>query len=217
MRVLLVGASGLVGRECLRLLIAEPAISRVVVLARRPLPPAALAPKVEAQVVDFDHLKHAAVFPKADAVLCALGTTMRQAGSQQRFREVDYGYPLAAARLALAQGARHFLLVSALGADARSRVFYNRVKGELEAAVSALGYRSVTIARPSLLLGDREEFRLGERILTPFAFLIPGRLRPVKATAVAAALVDAAVRDEAGVRVIESEEIRPAERLGARA
>jgi uncharacterized protein YbjT (DUF2867 family) len=210
MNTLLVGATGLVGRDCLRLLVAEPAISRVVVLARRPLPPAALAPKVEVRILDFDRLESAGVFPAVDAVLCALGTTIRQAGSQLRFREVDYGYPLAVARLALAQGARHFLLVSALGANAQSRVFYNRVKGEVENAIRSLGYRSVTIARPSFLVGERDEIRLGERIMTPLAFLMPGRLRPVKAAAVAGALVAAAVRDEAGVRILESEVIRRA-------
>jgi uncharacterized protein YbjT (DUF2867 family) len=212
MDILLIGATGLVGRECLRLLAATPAIARVVVLARRPLPPAMLAPKVEVRVTDFALLGTAELFPKVDAVLCALGTTIRQAGSPERFREVDYGYPLAVAKLALARGARQFLLVSATGANARSRMLYSRVKGELEAAVSALGFRGVTIARPSFLVGDREEFRLAERILTPIAHLIPGRLRAVKATAVAKVLVDAALADRPGVRVLESEEIRKLEK-----
>ena len=207
MNVLLIGATGLVGRECLRLLVVEPSITRVVVLARRPLPPDALGPKVESHVVDFDHLERAAEIAKADAVFCALGTTIRRAGSQQRFREVDFGYPLAVAKLALAQGARHFLLVSALGADSRSRVFYNRVKGDLEAAVRALGYRSVTIARPSLLLGDREEFRLGEKVFARLGWMVPRRWKPVPAVDVARVLVRAAVEDVAGVRVIESREI----------
>jgi len=210
MHALLLGATGLVGRELLTQLATEPACTSITVLARRPLPPAALGPKVEARVVDFDHLEQAGDLPPVDAVFCTLGTTIRQAGSQQRFREVDFGYPLAVAKLALARGARHFLLVSAVGASARSRVFYSRVKGELEDAVGALGYRSVTIARPSFLLGEREEFRLGERILTPFAFLVPGRLRPVQAAAVAGVLVRAAVVDAAGVRIVESEEIRRA-------
>jgi uncharacterized protein YbjT (DUF2867 family) len=213
MDTLLVGATGLVGRECLRLLIAEPSVSRVAVLARRALPPAAIAPKVEARVVNFDHLDRTGECPRADAVICALGTTIRQAGSQQRFREVDFGYPLTVAKLALAQGARHFLLVSALGANARSRVFYNRVKGELEDAVGALGYRSVTIVRPSLLLGDREEFRLGERVAAHLGFLVPRRLKPVRAVAVAAALVRAAVADLPGLRIVESAEMRKAERV----
>ena len=202
---LLVGATGLVGREILRQLAIEPACTRITVLGRRELP-TPLPDKVEARVVDFAHLELAGEFPKADAVFCALGTTMRRAGSQQRFREVDYEYPLAVARLALARGARHFLLVSALGAGARSRVFYSRVKGELEDAVGALGYRSVTIVRPSLLLGAREEYRRGERIFARLGFLLPRRLKPVRAAAVAAVLVRAAVNDVPGVRVIDSEE-----------
>ena len=206
MNVLLIGATGLVGRELLTQLATEPACIHITVLARRQLP-APVPPKVESHVVDFDHLESAAEFAKADAVFCALGTTIRQAGSQQRFREVDFGYPLAVAKLALAQGARHFLLVSALGADTRSRVFYNRVKGDLEVSVSALGYRSVTIARPSLLLGHREEFRLGERVFARIGWMVPRRWKPVPAVDVARVLVRAAVEDAAGVRVIESREI----------
>jgi len=205
--IVLAGATGLVGRSCLRLLVAEAACSRVVVLARRPLDPESLAPKVEAHHVDFDRLADHAPLLRADAVLCALGTTMRVAGTRERFRHVDFDYPLALARHGLAQGARHFLLVSALGADARSRVFYPRVKGELEEAVRRLGYRSLTIARPSFLLGERGEFRLGEQIARRLAFLVPRRFKPVPAAAVAAALVWAALADEPGVRVIESGEM----------
>ena len=206
MRALLVGASGLVGREMLKLLVDEPACTRVIVLARRPLPsPPA---KVEAHVVDFDHLEAAASLVDADAVFCALGTTMRQAGSQERFRRVDYGYALAVARLARERGARQFLLVSALGADARSRIFYNRVKGELEEAVLALGYPGVTIVRPSLLLGEREEFRLGERIFAHLGWLVPRRFKPVRAASVAAALVRSAVEGAPGVRIVESRDIQ---------
>ena len=159
-------------------------------------------------VVDFDRLADYEDLFAVDQVLCALGTTIGTAGSQQRFRLVDYEYPLAAARLALAQGATHYLLVSALGANARSRVFYNRVKGELEATLATLPYRSVTIARPSLLLGPRAEYRLGEQIAKRFAFLVPEKYKPVGAHAVAAALVRAAKDDAPGWHVMESSDIR---------
>ena len=119
--------------------------------------------EVELHVIDFDRLASYASLLAVDQILCALGTTIRKAGSQQAFRTVDFEYPAEIARLGIERGARHFLLVSALGADARSRVFYNRVKGELENAVLALPYRAHTIVRPSLLLGEREETRLGER------------------------------------------------------
>jgi uncharacterized protein YbjT (DUF2867 family) len=208
--ILLLGATGLVGSHCLRLLATDPAFTRVVVPTRRPLPVEHVSGSVEPHVVDFDNLSaHAPLF-RVDQIICALGTTIRRAGSQARFRVVDYEYPLAAARLGLAQGAKHYLLVSSIGANARSRAFYTRVKGELESVVLALDYRSVTIARPSLLLGPRAEYRLGEQIARRLAFLAPGRYKPVPAHAVAAALVRAAKEDAPGKRIMESREIREA-------
>lgn len=209
--ILLLGATGLVGSHCLRLLAADRAFGRVVVLTRRPLSREAVTGSVESHIVDFARLASYATLFRVDQVLCALGTTIKAAGSQARFRVVDYEYPLAAARLGLEQGATHYLLVSALGANARSRIFYNRVKGELESAVMALGYRAVTIARPSLLVGPRAEYRLGEQIAKRFAFLVPSKYKPVGAHAVAAALVRAAKADAPGVRIIESKEIRQKE------
>jgi uncharacterized protein YbjT (DUF2867 family) len=208
---LLLGATGLVGGECLRLLASDPRVGPVSVIGRRPLPvemrDSLEASRVEEHVIDFEDPRACAVLPPADQVVCALGTTIRKAGSQERFRRVDHDYPLAIARHAVEHGARHFLLVSALGANSRSRVFYNRVKGELEESISALPYRSVTIVRPSLLLGERPELRLGEEIGKRLSFLVPGRYRPVAAASVAAALVQAALDDLPGRRIIESEEI----------
>ena len=158
--------------------------------------------------MDFDKLAKRPPPRDVDAVVCALGTTIKVAGSQEAFRRVDYDYPLALARLGLAAGAKQFVLVSALGANAKSPVFYNRVKGELEDAVRSLGYASVAIVRPSLLLGARREFRLGEEIAKRFGFLAPGKYRPVEARAVANALVTAVREQQPGVRVIESDEIR---------
>lgn len=206
--VVLVGATGLVGGECLRLLLADPAFARVVVLARRPLSPGIQGPTLDAHVVDFDRLDAQRDLLRTDIVICALGTTIRQAGSRERFRAVDFGYPLAVARLALEQGVGHYLLVSALGADPRSRVFYNRVKGELEGALGVLGFPSMGIVRPSLLVGERAEFRLGERIFQRLGFLVPGRYKPVHARDVAAALVRLAKEGAPGRRVVDSAEIR---------
>jgi uncharacterized protein YbjT (DUF2867 family) len=206
--VLLCGATGLVGRECLRLLAADPGVGRIVVLARRPLggvPARAVgAPDVEQHVVDFDQLERHAERLRVDQIICSLGTTIRKAGSKERFRQVDHDYPLGIGRLAAEQGANHFLLVSATGADPRSLFFYSRVKGEVEAAVSALPFRSVSIVRPSLLLGEREEFRLGEEIGKRLSFLFPPGKRPVHASSVAAALLQLAREDGPGRRTVES-------------
>ncbi|HJV75153.1 MAG TPA: hypothetical protein VJ654_13085 [Noviherbaspirillum sp.] len=206
--ILLCGASGLVGGECLRLLLADPAVDRVVTLGRKPLALETTvtgnAAKLEQHVIDFDRLDSYADLLRVDQIICALGTTIKQAGSEERFRQVDFDYPLALARLGAEQGAKHFLLVSAMGANACSRIFYNRVKGELEEAIFALPYQSVTIARPSLLLGERDEFRLGEELGKRFAFLFPSRYKPITAGAVAAALVEAAREDRPERRIMES-------------
>ena len=206
--VALLGATGLVGRNCLELLADDRAFERIVVVTRRRFGEAT-APRVEGHLIDFDQLEaHPDVFA-VDQVICALGTTIKTAGSRERFRAVDYGIPLAAARMALRKGARHFLLVSSIGADADSRFFYLRVKGELEDALRTLGFRSVTIVRPSVLLGDRGEFRLGEEVAKRFGSLVPGRWRPVEARDVARALVRSAKDDVPGLHIIESSEIVP--------
>ena len=206
--VLLAGATGLVGRECLRLMLDDPSFSRIVVFARRAPADRVSSPRLDWSVVDFARLEaHRSRFA-VDAVMCALGTTIKQAGSQARFREVDHDYPLAMARLGVAAGASQYLLVSALGADPASRIFYNRVKGETERDIRLLPYPSVTIVRPSLLVGDRAEFRLGERIAQRLGFLMPGGLKPIHARTVATALVASAKDKRPGQRVLNSAEMR---------
>jgi len=207
-RVLLAGATGLVGGELLAQLAADSTVSRVTAMVRRnpgplPLP----ADRIRTEIVDFDDLAGREALFGVDQVFCALGTTRARAGSREAFRRVDFDYPLEIARLAREGGARHFLLVSALGADARSAVFYNRVKGELEEAVRALGFRSLTIVRPSLLQGERAEFRPVEALMKRLAWVAPRRYAPVHAGDVAGALVAAAREDAPGLRVIESADI----------
>jgi len=198
-----------VGSELLDQLKADATVTRIVLIARRPLP--TLDPRIESHVVNFDALD-SDLFA-VDQIICALGTTMKQAGSKEAFRRVDLEYPLAMAKLGLARGARHFLLVSALGADVESRIFYNRVKGELEDSLRTLPYRSVTIVRPSLLLGKRAEFRPFERLAMIVGEIVPGRYRPVRARDVARALMSAARKDEPGFRIIESEHITTADKF----
>jgi uncharacterized protein YbjT (DUF2867 family) len=203
---MVLGATGLVGRECLRLLLDDPSVTRVVALVRRPLSDSTPA-KLRVEVVDFERLASRGDLFAVDQIFCALGTTIKQAGSQAAFRRVDLEYPLAVAKLGVEHGAQDFLLVSALGASARSRIFYSRVKGELEDALRTLPYRSVTIVRPSMLVGERSETRLGEQIATRIGWLAPGKYKPVLASDVAAALVNAARVHAPGRQIIESNEI----------
>lgn len=206
--ILLIGATGLVGSECLRLLLENDAFSRVVVLSRRPLIAPPSQPRLQVHLVDFDRLTSAASCFGVDQIMCALGTTMKAAGSRRRFRAVDLLYPLTAAHLGVEKRVSHFLLVSSLGADAKSRFFYSRMKGELENAVTELPYRSLTIARPSLLVGKREHSRLAERAVGGLRGLFPARYRPIHATDVARVLVQQAIADKPGRRIIESIELR---------
>jgi len=204
-RLLLVGATGAVGRAVLAQALADPRVAQVVALTRRSLPPAA---KLSNIVVDFDKLPEGAPWWKVDAVVCTLGTTRRAAGSKEKFAAVDRDLPLRIARLARAAGATRFALNSSLGADAASGNFYLRTKGEAEDAIRQLGYPGYTIVRPSLIDADRIESRPGERLALIFARalnpLIPLRWKAVKPGAIARALLDAALAPAPVSRVIES-------------
>jgi uncharacterized protein YbjT (DUF2867 family) len=202
------GATGLVGQALVRRLVADSGWREVRALTRRPLPTGLTGPIVVPTQVDYSQLDPPPPWAAADHIFCALGTTMRQAGSAEAFRRVDFDYVVALARATLARGARHFLLVSAVDASPTSRFFYNRVKGEVEQAIAGLGFRSVTIARPSLLLGDRGTFRWVEQVGKVLGVLAPARWRPVEAEQVAGALVEAARRDQAGVTIMENKELR---------
>ena len=206
MNLMIVGATGLVGRHALQIALAHPGIARVVAPVRRSV---GGHPKLVAPVVDFDALPPDAPWWAVDAVVCAFGTTIRAAGSQGAFRRVDHDYPLAVARLAQRHGARTFVLNSAMGADAGSRIFYNRVKGEVERDLAAVGFVSLTYVRPGLIGGEREEFRLGERAATvalrALHPLLPRRWRINPADRIAQCLVDAAVQARPGVHVVASD------------
>lgn len=204
---LLAGATGLVGGECLRLLLSSPSYSQVVVVTRRALDSLAHNPKVRQVVVDFSALASVQAELRADHVFCALGTTIKKAGSQSKFREVDFDYPRQLAMMARARGATHFSLVSALGANAQSGVFYSRVKGELENAVRAMDWPSLCLLRPSVIAGERTEFRPIERLTEHALRFAPRAWRPVPAATIAAAMVGTALQAAAGVTVIESADI----------
>ena len=207
---LLAGASGLIGRELLPLLLQGRHYAQVHVLLRRSVPDLPRHRRLNAHLVDFNALP--ASLPAVDDVFIALGTTIKVAGSQAAFRAVDFDAVVNTARAARAAGARRLAIVSALGADAKSGVFYNRVKGEMQAAVAELGYASVLFAQPSLLVGDREALgqpaRPGEvwatRLLRPVMRLVPASVRPIEARTVAQALLRATLDAEPGVQVLSS-------------
>ena len=217
---LVAGASGLVGGHLLQLLLADGAYARVVTLVRRELP--ARHPKLEQRVVDFGTLDAFSDIPRTDDVFCCLGTTIKTAGSRAAFRKVDHDYVVGLARLGVRAGARQFLLVSALGADPASRIFYSRVKGEVERAVRQLPgqpYRGVQIFRPSFLMGARAEVRLAERIGVPLARVLAPlmvgplrRYRPIHAADVARAMVQIAEEAPRGPNVFEYDGIIAAAR-----
>ncbi|MDQ8020695.1 MAG: oxidoreductase [Moraxellaceae bacterium] len=208
MKLLLVGATGLVGSYVLQQALQDPRVDEVVAPARRALPaqPGLLAP-----VIDFDHLPEDADWWKVDAVICTLGTTIRTAGSQAAFRRVDHDYPLAVARIAHRHGVRTFALNSAKGADASSRIFYSRVKGELERELAGVGFDSLTYVRPGLIGGPRQERRTGESVatllLTAIGPVLPRSWRINPAERIAEALIDAALRPRSGIHVVSADQL----------
>ena len=207
---LLAGATGLIGRALLPLLLGSDRYGAVHVLLRRATPGLPTHPKLTLHTVNFAHLPEP--FLAADDVFIALGTTIKVAGSEAAFREVDFDFVVNTARAARAAGATRLAVVSALGADVKSRVFYNRVKGEMQTAVSALGYESVVLAQPSLLIGDRASLgqpaRAGEvwasRLLAPVMGLIPKSVRPIDASTVAKAILTENLSGKPGVHILGS-------------
>jgi uncharacterized protein YbjT (DUF2867 family) len=205
--ILLAGATGLTGEHLLDRLLDEPTVERVLAPSRRAL---AEHSRLDNPVGELSELLPQLTGP-IDTAFCCLGTTIKKAGSQSAFRAVDLDLVVAFAQRARELGARHLLVVSALGADPQATVFYNRIKGEMEEALRTQAWPQLTLARPSLLLGERSDFRLGERLAAPFAQLLPGKWRGIEANRLAHALWRLALEDGQGVRVVESDELR---RLG---
>jgi uncharacterized protein YbjT (DUF2867 family) len=206
------GASGLVGGHCLRRLLASGLHEQVIAFVRGPLN--VTHKRLQQRTVDFDRLGRMSAFPRAHDVFCCLGTTMKKAGSKEAFRKVDYEYVVRLAESSLRTGADRFFLVSAVGADAKSRVFYSRVKGEAEDAVTRLGFTGLHIFRPSFLMGSRPEKRPGEEFGIAAARLVSGVLfgparkyRPIKADTVARAMIVVAREGSPGAHVYNSDEM----------
>jgi uncharacterized protein YbjT (DUF2867 family) len=207
---LLAGATGLIGNHLLKALLEDEQYNNVIVLTRKPV--AESHPKQKNIVVNFDQLTSYHNDLHADDIFCCLGTTMKKAGSKEAFRKVDFHYPVELAKITNANGGRQYLLVSSLGADKNSGIFYNQVKGETEASIKQINFKALHIFRPSLLLGDREEQRSGEDaakiVYRVFRFLIPKKYKAIDASRVANAMLQHAKKEVSGIHIHESAELQ---------
>jgi uncharacterized protein YbjT (DUF2867 family) len=207
MRLLLLGATGLVGSSALKLALANDAFSEVIAPTRKPLAPSARL--VNPVMPRIEDVAPALKSYDLDAVVCALGTTQAKAGSKQAFRHVDYELPVVLGTAARAAGVETCAIVTAMGASVDSMIFYSRTKGEVERDIRSIGFRSLTICRPSLIGGERNEFRLAEHAgLTLAQFLapvLPRKFQINPAQAIAAALLDAVINAKTGCRWISAE------------
>ncbi|MBK7560235.1 MAG: NAD(P)H-binding protein [Chitinophagaceae bacterium] len=212
MTATLIGATGLIGNYLLEELLKDDFYHTVRILIRRPLE--LTHPKLEKKLVDFSDVENFRLALEGSAVVfCAIGTTQKKVkGDKAAYRKVDYDIPVHAARFCKLNGCEKFVLVSSVGANSKSNNFYLKLKGEVEDAVKAVGIKSVHIMRPSMLLGDRKEFRLGEKIskgiLPAFSFLIPSKYKPVHGKEVAQAMSGFAKKNDAGFFISEYREIK---------
>ena len=205
---LVVGATGLIGKHLTIKLLTNNFYSKVKVLIRKPLN--INHPNLEQIIFDFDSLDSSKII--ADDIFCCLGTTMKQAGSKAAFYKVDFTYPFAIAKAALENGAKQYLIVTAMGADEKSIIYYNRVKGEIEKAISDLHYPTLLIFRPSMLLGEREEPRMGEKngkiLMKAINFIIPKRYKAIESEKVANAMLILAQKGIKNKDIFESDTLQ---------
>lgn len=204
MKLLIVGATGLVGSHVLQLALNDERVTQVIAPVRRPL--ANQHPKLDAPIIDYENIEWC--WDKVDAVICTLGTTIKTAGSKDAFYRVDHDYPLKVADLAKQHGCHTYVLNSATGANANSKIFYNQVKGKLEQDLKALDLRSITLVQPGLIGGKRSEFRFGEHIFSLILKLLhpvlpkAWRISPVEN--IAKSLLESAIEAKPGCHVIEA-------------
>lgn len=210
---LIAGASGLVGSELLKLLIENDAYETIHLLSRKPLE--IQSPKIVEDIINFENLDKFEPNIKIDHVFCTLGTTIKKAKTKKNFRRVDYDYVLELGKKAKRWNVEKFLMVSSLGARAKSRIFYSRVKGEIEQALTDLVLNQLFIFRPSLLLGNRKEHRAGEKtaikvykVIDPLFFGPFKKYKGIKAKQVAKAMMNTALNNTDHFKIIESDEIQ---------
>lgn len=207
---IIIGASGLVGNEVLTLLLSDDRFDKVNVFVRKPL--LIKHPKLEQHVIDFDLIYKFTDLVKGDVVFCCLGTTIKTAGSKEEFKKVDYAYPLAFAKIAKQNGINKFIIISSIGANSNTSNFYLKVKGDIENELEKLKFTSLVIVRPSMLLGDRKEFRVGESIgkivMKLVSMLFIGnfkKYKAIEASTVAKAMITLSVSNTTDVSVIQSD------------
>ena len=202
---LIIGASGLVGTALLQGVLASPAYGLVKILVRSPLK----ITNLKLQTILFDFENPDAIKVQADDVYCCLGTTLKKAGSKAAFRKIDSDYPFLIARLAKLNGATRFSIVTAMGADVHSSIFYNQIKGEIERKLKELNFESLLVFRPSLLLGNRQEARFSEQVagslMRFFKPLIPLKYQGIEAEKVADAMIQKTLSAPSGYHVYESD------------
>ncbi|MBC5839115.1 NAD(P)H-binding protein [Flavobacterium muglaense] len=209
---LIIGSTGLIGSELLQLLLKNDNYSKVIAFSKREID--VQHPKLEVQIINFDKPESYESLVKGDDFFCTIGTTIKKAGSKEAFKKVDYNYPKQFATAALQNGVNQFLLISSMGADQDSTNFYLKTKGEIEQFLKESAFKSVTILRPSLLLGNRNEFRFAEKtggfLMKAFSFLLIGKLKnykPIESKTVAKALELIAQKDETGFHIYQSASI----------
>ena len=209
------GASGLIGKELTQKLIASDQYGLIYILSRRKS--GLVNQKIRELVIDFDQIDSLRFDGPIDDVFCTLGTTMKQAGSRSNFKKIDYQYVIAFAKLTKREGALKFLVISSMGANSKSRVFYNCVKGMTEDTLKTIGFDQLVILRPSLLQGKRTEIRIAERvslfIMRAFNFLIPANYKAIRSEKVADYMLRMALKSGPKVSVISSGEMQKSEAI----
>ncbi|MDD2562772.1 MAG: NAD(P)H-binding protein [Salinivirgaceae bacterium] len=205
---LIIGSSGLVGKHLVRLLLKENSYSKIRILVRSPQN--YNSPRIEEILFDFDNPDENQV--KGDDLYCCLGTTIKKAKTKEAFIKVDYQYPISIAKLAHANGAKKMAVITALGSDSKSKIFYNKVKGDVEFELKKIPFHALYIFKPSLLLGKREERRFAETIgkvaLSVISPLLPKKIRGIHASKIAQSMIQETQKDREGIFIIESKEMQ---------
>jgi uncharacterized protein YbjT (DUF2867 family) len=210
---LIIGSTGLIGSQLLNLLLESPNYARVITFVKRDT--GIKHPKLTQHIIDFDKPETYKELVVGDDFFCTIGTTIKKVGSQKAFRKVDFEYPKQFAAFALQNKVKQFLIISSLGADANSGNFYLKTKGEIEDFLKDCNFESVSVLQPSLLLGNRTEFRLGEKagafFMKTLSFLFFGNLKkykPIESETVAKALLKIAQTNNKGFKIYESDAIQ---------